>query len=396
MSEYNSKIGYRPTWAEINLRNLAHNYRQIENLLSPAVKIMVTVKADAYGHGLVPVARKLLSCGVDYLGVASIDEGIKLRQAKVNAPVLVLGLMLKKDIAPLFRYGLATTVCDVELAAALNNKARVLGKPLNVHVKVDTGMGRLGVLSQEAAKFIKKLHRLKFINIEGLFTHFALADTDEGFTSCQIDLFNRLISRLNKDGIYIPLLHAANSMGVIGYKNSHFNMVRPGLVIYGLYPAPLERCGVYPKENFPAKAGSRNMREKIDLKPVLSLKTKVIYIKKVPRGHGISYGHDYRTRKDTKIVTLPIGYGDGYPRNLSNQAPVLIRGKRFTISGRICMDQMMVDVGDASIKIGEEVVLIGYSGKQRISAEELARLGGTIPYEIVCGLGSRIPRIYID
>lgn len=381
-----NNIGYRPTWAEVNLGNLAHNFYQIRKLLAPEVKIMVTVKADAYGHGLVPVAKRLVSCGADYLGVASIDEGIKLRQARLNIPILVLGLVLKKDIAPLFKYKLATTVCDTELAAALNHKAKFFGKPINVHIKVDTGMGRLGVLSKDAAEFVKKIHRLKFINIEGIFTHFALADMDEDFTSYQIDLFNRLISNLNKDGLYISLLHAANSMGVIGYKESHFNMVRPGLVIYGLYP----------KENFPAEAGSRNMREKINLKPVLSLKTKVIYIKRVPRGCGISYGHDYVTKKDTKIATLPIGYGDGYPRNLSNKAAVLIGGKRYKISGKICMDQIMVDVGDARIKIGDEAVLIGSQGQHKITTEELARLSGTIPYEIVCGLGSRIPRIYIN
>lgn len=367
-------IGYRPTWAEINLDNLGHNFFRIKKMLKPHTKIMTTVKADAYGHGLIPVSNKLVSCGVDFLGVASIDEGIALRKAGITLPILVLGLILKKDIAPLFRYGLTTTVCDKDLALALNSRARSLGKSINVHVKVDTGMGRIGVLAQDALELIKNIHKLKFITIEGVFTHFPFADMNEDFTMRQIDLFNNLVSRLNKEKISIPLVHSANSMAVIDYKNSHFNMVRPGLVIYGLYP----------KQNL-----------KINLKPVLSLKTRVVYAKRVPAGYGISYGHDYITSKETRIVTLPIGYGDGYPRNLSNQAPVLIRGRRFRVCGKICMDQTMVDVGDFSVKTGDEAVLIGSQGSNKVTAEELASLSGTIPYEIVCGLGSRIPRVYV-
>jgi alanine racemase len=369
----NNVTGYRPTWAEINLSHLAHNFHQIKRMLSPATKIMITVKADAYGHGLIPVSRKLASCGVDYLGVASIDEGIKLRDAGIRLPILIMGLILKKHSAPLFKYRLTATVCDQDLAIALNKGARLYGEPLNVHIKVDTGMGRIGVIYQDAPELVNKISKLKFINIEGIFTHLALADTDKDFTCHQIDLFNRLLYQLKTSGINIPLAHAANSIGAIDFKNSHFNMVRPGLVIYGLYP----------KENL-----------NIKLRPVLSLKTRIIFIKRLPRGWGVSYGHDYITKKETNIVTLPIGYGDGYPRNLSNQAPVLIAGKRFKVCGKICMDQMMVDIGDLSAKIGDEVILIGSQGKDKISVEALARLSGTIPYEIVCGLGSRIPRVY--
>ena len=343
-------------------------------MLEPKVKIMVTVKADAYGHGLIPVAKRLVSCKADWLGVASIDEGIKLREANISLPILVMGLILKADIKPVFEYRLTPTICDIDLASALNNRARAFGKPINVHIKVDTGMGRIGVLPDEASGLVKRIHKLKYLNIEGIFTHFPLADMNKDFTLHQIALFNRLTRQLKKEGISIPLIHAANSMGIIGYKNSHFNMVRPGLVIYGLYP----------KEGLD-----------INLKPVLSLKTKVMYVKKVPAGSGISYGHDYVTKKAARIVTLPIGYGDGYPRHLSNRAPVLIRGERFKVSGKICMDQFMVDTGGSAVKVGDEVVLIGYQGKNKITTEELARLSGTIPYEIVCGLGSRIPRIYI-
>ena len=366
------QIGYRPTWAEINLDNLEHNFFQIKKRLEPGTKILVTVKADAYGHGLVSASERLERCGVDFLGVASIDEGIALRKSGIKSPILILGLILKNNLAPLFEYDLTTSVCDEELSAALNNKARMLRKKANVHIKVDTGMGRIGILHYDAYKLIRKIHGLRHIRVEGVFTHFAFADMNRKFTFYQIDLFDKLISRLISAGMDIPLVHAANSMGVLNYKHSHFNMVRPGLVIYGLYP----------KENL-----------KINLKPVLSLKTKVIFVKKVSSGSGISYGHEYVTQKATRIVTLPIGYGDGYPRNLFNKAPVLIGGKRFRICGRICMDQVMVDVGNAPVNIGAEAVLIGTQGKNRITVEELADLSKTIPYEIVCGLGSRIPRV---
>ena len=366
-------IGYRPTWAELDLNNLAYNFFQIKKLLSPKTKIMACVKADAYGHGLVEVSRKLVTYQVDYLGVASIDEGIKLREAKIKSPILVLGTVLKKDILPLISYNLTQTVFSEELVFALNNLGREKNKIINIHIKVDTGMGRQGVLFNEAEAFIKKIYPLKYIRIEGIFTHFPCADTNKNFTNYQIKRFRDLVLNLKNKGINIPLVHAANSIGIVDYPQSHFNMVRPGLILYGLYP----------KENL-----------KINLKPVLSLKTKVVYVKKVPPRWGISYGHTYITKNPTNIVILPVGYGDGYPRNLSNLASVLIQGRRFKISGTICMDQMMVDVGNLSVKIGQEVVLIGSQGKNKVTAEELARLSGTIPYEIVCGLGSRIWRVY--
>jgi alanine racemase len=234
-------------------------------------------------------------------------------------------------------------------------------------------MGRLGVLYREAFDFIKQAKSLNFLNVAGIYTHFPVADVDPAFTRHQIEVFNTLIRRLEKENIHIPLRHAANSMGIIGYKESHFNLVRPGLLAYGLYP-------------------KKNMQ--IKLEPVMSLKTKIVFKKRVPKGQGLSYGHTYRTKSDTTVVTIPIGYGDGYPRNLSNKAAVLIRGKRFRISGRVCMDQILIDVGDLRVKIAEEVILIGSSGRDRITAEELAYKSGTIPYEIVCGVGSRVPRIY--
>jgi alanine racemase len=371
MSNKNA-IGYRPTWAQVDLNNLEHNFKEIKSLLEAKTKVLVTVKADAYGHGLIAVARRLVTCGVDYLGVASIDEGIELRKAGIKTPVLILGLILQKDIAPLFTYGLIPSICDLKMAAALNAKARAMKQKIPVHIKVDTGMGRIGILPHEASGLISAVHKLKHIQLQGVFTHFALADSDRKFTSGQLNLFNKLIGDLKKLNIDIPLVHAANSIGLINHRGSHFNMVRPGLVIYGLYPKQLN----------------------LNLKPVLSLRTRVVFVKQVAAGTGISYGRTYVTKRSSRIVTLPVGYGDGYPRNLSNLAGVLIGGRRFRISGRICMDQIMVDVGNFNPKIGEEVVLIGKQGKHKITAEELADLSGTISYEIVCGLGSRIPRIY--
>ncbi|MFA5092877.1 MAG: alanine racemase [Candidatus Omnitrophota bacterium] len=368
-----NQIGYRPTWAEVNLNNLKYNFKQIKSLLNPKTKILVTVKADAYGHGLIPVAKQLVTSGVDYLGVASIDEGIKLRKAGIRLPILLLGLILKKDITPVFAYRLTPTVCDMQTAVALNTKAARLNKKLALQIKVDTGMGRIGVLHDDAFKLVTDIYKLKHIVIDGIFTHFAFADINRKLTDRQINLFERLIDDLKAAGMTIPLVHAANSIGLIDYRDSHFTMVRPGLVIYGLYP----------KEQL-----------RIKLKPVLSLKTQIIFIKKVSAGSRISYAGTYITKQPTYIVTLPIGYGDGYPRNLSNLAYLLIGGRRFRIAGRICMDQIMVDVGSFKPKIGDEVILIGTQGKQTITTEELAKLSKTISYEIVCGLGSRIPRIY--
>jgi len=365
---------YRPTWAEVDLDNLVYNFRVVKRLVPAHTKVMVTVKADAYGHGLIPVSRKLASLGADYLGVACIDEGIRLRGAGIKLPILVLGLILKDDAELVLKYGLTATICDMECAFALDKKAKALKKVARVHIKVDTGMGRIGVLQDAAEAFVKKVNKLGSVRIEGIFTHFPMADSNENFTFCQIELFNRLVRKLKEAGISIPLVHAANSIGTIGYKNSHFNLVRPGLMVYGLYP----------KDDL-----------KIKLKPVLSLKTRVIFAKKLPAGYGVSYGHTYVTKKPTRILTLPIGYGDGYPRSLSNLAPVLIKGKRLKVVGRICMDQMMVDAGGLPVKAGDEVVLIGVQGRNKVTAEELAALSQTIPYEIVCGLGSRIPRVYL-
>lgn len=367
-------IGSRPTWAEVDLGAIDFNFRQVRKIIGKGKRIMAVVKCDAYGHGLLAIAKRMSSLGADYLGVASIDEAVILREKKIRLPILVLGNILSKDAGLVIKYRLAQAISDYRLALELNQQAKGAKRRAIVHIKVDTGMGRLGVAYQQAFGLIKRLSRLKNLRIEGLFTHFPSADSDAGFTRYQIEIFSQLVRKLKEKRINIPLLHTANSMGIVGYRHSHFNLVRPGLMLYGIPP----RAGI-----------------NLQLKPALSLKTRVIFLKRMPPGQGISYGRNYITKKETTIAVMPIGYGDGYPRCLSDRADVLIKGRRFRICGTICMDYLMVDVGDFPLRVGQEAVLIGREKQNSVSAAELAKLSGTIAYEILCGIGSRVPRIYI-
>ena len=365
---------YRPAWAEIDLRNLEYNFRLVRKIVGKNVKILVPVKADAYGHGIIAVSKRLERLGADYLGVASIDEGIILRQNGIKKPILVLSPIFSDGVQALLKHNLIPAVCTWELALKLNRQAARRKRKAVIHIKVDTGMQRIGIAHHSARKFIRQVSRLKNILVEGIFTHFPCADNKPAFTRQQIGMFEALIRQLEEEGIHIPLKHASNSLGVLDYPAGHFNMVRPGLMVYGLSPRD-------------------RLRHK--LLPVLSLKTKIAYVKAVDKGKGISYGHIYVTSRKTRIATLPVGYGDGYPRSLSNKAFCLIAGKRVRIIGRICMDQMLADVTNIKeAKTGQEAVLIGKQKDKSISAEELAKLAGTIPYEIVCNLGQRIPRVY--
>jgi len=290
---------HRPTWAEIDLDNLSYNLAQVKKKLKDGVKVMACVKAEAYGHGLIPVSKELVSSGVDFLAVASIDEAIALREAAIDCRILVLGLVLEQDVPSLLEHRISPTVCSMPLARALNRYASTKSQIVDIHIKVDTGMGRIGVAHEKAYSFVKDVATLKNIRIEGIFTHLACADSDRELTLRQLHLFEAVVGKLKKDSLRIPLVHAANSIGAISYPQSHFNMVRPGIILYGLHPAE----GLA-----------------IDVRPVMSLKTQAVYVKDVCAGTGISYGHTYVTHKPARIVTLPIGYGDGYPRNLSNIA----------------------------------------------------------------------------
>ncbi|MFH1691246.1 MAG: alanine racemase [Candidatus Omnitrophota bacterium] len=369
---------YRQTWVEIDLKCLAANFFMLKKSLPSSTKIMAAVKANAYGHGIIEVARKLVDCGVDYLGVACVDEALFLRKNLIDTPILNLGAFLKSDMEAMVKHDICATVSDLSLAKKLDDCASRLKKKAKVHVKIDTGMGRLGIWHEDAFEFIVKLCALENIVIEGLYTHFPSADSDEAFTRSQINTFCTLIDKLTIKGVEIPLKHSANSVAIMGYQDSHFNLVRPGLAIYGLYPQE-EFCGP------------------LTLLPVLSFKTKVAFVKKVSKGMSISYGRTHIVGKNTKIATLPVGYGDGYNRLLSNKGKVLIRGKICPVVGIVCMDQMMADVGHiGSIKIEDEVVLIGSQGSHSIRVENIAQACRTIPYEVVCWISPRVPRVYLN
>ena len=370
-----TKPHYRPTWAEIDLKAIEHNFKQVRRLVGKNTNIMVVVKANAYGHGIVEVSTVLERLGVNYLGVATTDEAVRLRENGIKTPILVLGSVLPDEVKVLIENNIALTLCNEDLLAAIREETAD-GHKAKVHIKIDTGMGRIGVWHEEALNFIKNLAQEKSVAIEGIYTHFSSAGRDDFFTNYQIDAFEKLLSRLDGFDIRIPLRHAANSIATVDFKRSHLNLVRPGLIIYGMYP----------KHTFP---------KLIKLKPALSLKTKVVYIKETPPGRSISYGRTYVTQKQTRIATLPIGYADGYGRNLSNRADVLIRGRRAPVVGKVTMDQTMIDIGHLKgIRIGDEVVLVGRQGAEEIRMEKLARLAGTIAYESVCSISNRVPRVY--
>ncbi len=368
---------YRPTYAEIDLAALGYNFRRVKKSIARGVKILVAVKANAYGHGVIEVSQGLNKLGVDYLGVATVDEAIELRKARIATPVLVFGSILPHEVKPVVKHNLTLSIGDLQTACRLDNEAKARKKKTRVHVKIDTGMGRMGIWHREAKGFIAKLTRFKNLKLEGIYTHFASADEeDSSYTLQQIADFQDLVRDLEKQGIDIPLKHAANSIGLMRFKQSHFNLVRPGLMIYGLY-------------------SHQGVMGNIKLKPVLSLKTKIVYLKKLSPGRTVSYGRTYVAINNALIAVLPVGYGDGYARLLSNKARVIVRGKCVPVVGTICMDQTMVDVTKiAGIKVGDSVVLIGRQGKEEIKAEELASLCDTISYEVVCGITKRVPRAY--
>jgi len=369
----------RPTTAEINLSALEHNLNLVRQMAGENVRLLCVVKAHAYGHGIKEVSKKLVSCGIDYLGVATVDEAVILRKyLGSDVSILVLGSIFKEEADDVLRHSISQTVADRDIAAVLSESAQRFKKTVKIHIKIDTGMGRIGVWHEQAVDFIKWARELSGIEIEGIWTHLSSADEDEAFTNEQIYIFRQLTKELDDLGINIPLKHVANSMAVIGFGHARLNLIRPGLILYGLYP-------------------KADLKENLDFIPVMSIKTRIVFLKEVPAGRFISYGKRFATHRITKIATLPIGYGDGYPRALSGKANVLVRGERAPIVGTVCMDQIMIDVGHIKdVSVGDEAVLLGSQGSQQISAEELAQLSGTIPYEIVCSIAPRVPRVYID
>jgi alanine racemase len=365
----------RPTWAEVDLVTLGFNLDQIRKWISPEVKIMPIVKADAYGHGIVEVSRYLIAQGIDYLGVATIDEAVVLREKRINIPILVLGSILPQETPIFAEYNITPTITNLEVASHLDKIAAEKNRSIKVHVKIDTGMGRIGIWHEEVMEFFLKMRQFKNLELEGLWTHFASAE-DSAFTELQLARFNFVLGGLKQLGFNFIYIHSANSTAVFKNRNSHFNLIRPGLVLYGVYP-------------------DISLREIADLKPVMSLKTRIVFLKKISPGHSVSYSRTFVAERKSLIATLPLGYGDGYSWLLSNRGKVIVKGKRASIVGRVCMDQTMIDVTDIEgVNLGDEVILIGRQDKERVTVEELASLSETIPYEILCRISSRIPRIY--
>ena len=365
----------RPTVAEIDLDALAHNYHQIRSRVHPGVKILAVVKDNAYGHGAVGIARELERLGVDLLGVATADEGIELRDGGIKKPILILSGIYEEEIDSVIEYDLIPMLFDGEIGKSLCDKANRRNRRVKVHLKFDTGMGRLGVPVEGARKFLEQMKGFSNLVIDGVASHFSMAD--EEYTRGQLKAYKGVTELFRGEGIRPTYWHISSSAPMIDFPDSWFNLIRPGITIYGSYP-------------------SRDYIGRIALKPVMRLRTTIDCLKKVPAGTKISYGGTYTTQRESLIATLPIGYGDGYNRLLSNRGEVLLRAKRVPVVGRICMDMTMVDVTDVEeVSLGDEVVLMGKQGGDEITVEEIAEKIGTISYEVLCIVGKRVPRVFM-
>ena len=364
-------------WAEVDLTALRSNLRSLRGLAGKDTNILAVVKADAYGHGMKAVASTLAREGVRFFGVANIDEAMKLRKICPSQKILALGSFHKNQLEDFFAHKIIPTLSCLEDATVLERFLRDKNSHVPVHVKIDTGMGRLGVWHEAAEGLFAALKKMHFITVEGIYTHFSSADKpDKSFTENQLRIFNRAVSRIKALGFHPRYLHAANSMGFSRFKEAHFNLIRPGIVLYGIHPAG-------------------TLAPRLKIKPLLSLKTRVWFLKNIAKGRPISYGASYHSKSPTRIATLPIGYSHGYLVGFSNKSHVLIQGRQCPVVGRVTMDQTLVDVGKiSSIRRWNEVTLIGRDGNAHITAEELAAFANTIPYEILCAIHPRIPRIY--
>ncbi len=367
------------TWAEIDLGAVGHNLNLIQGSLPAGTRILVVLKADAYGHGAVPVARAALAHGAHMLGVGDSSEALELREAGIEAPILILGAIVDGEMERVIAHRITACVHSAKRVHDLAAMAEAMDRKVSVHLKVDTGMGRLGVMPSAALDVAREIAAHRSLALEGICTHLAQADRkDDPFTLDQIRTFNAVVAEIEAVTGPIPLKHAASSTAVFNYPQAHFNMVRPGLAVYGLQPSG-------------RAAGAPALR------PALSLKTQVVYLKDMPQGAPVGYARTHVTSRPTRIAILPIGYNDGYAFQFSNQAQVLLRGRRAPVVGRVSMDYTTVDVTDVpGVEVGEEVVLIGRQGKEQVPVEELARMKGTIPYEVTCSLGRRIRRVYVD
>lgn len=369
---------YYRVQANINLDAIRLNVKKAKELVKPGTKIMGIIKADGYGHGAVPIA-KVLKDDVDAYGIAIIEEGIELRRSGVKKPILILGYTPEPMIKDLVEYDIMPAIFSYETAKKISDEACRQNKTVKAHIKLDTGMSRIGFsLTEESLKTIIEISKLEGMQIEGCFSHFSKADEkDKRFTYIQLKRFEEFTKKIEEAGIKIATKHISNSAGIIEFPEANYDMVRIGISTYGLYPS----------EDVD--------KEKHVLEPAMEIKTCVSFLKEMEEGIGIGYGGTFVTSRKTKVATVPVGYGDGYPRGLSGKGRVLIHGKSAPILGRVCMDQFMVDVTDIDdIAVGDEVTLVGRDKEEFISVEELANMTGSFNYEFVCDVGKRIPRVY--
>ncbi len=369
---------HQATRAVIDLSAIVHNLGLVRKLVGPRVKICAAVKADAYGHGIEQVSRILRTAGTEWLGVDSTWEGKRLREAGIEGPILVLGPTPPRESPLIVAQGLSQVITSLEVAEALSREARQQGREVGIHLKVDSGMGRLGIKPEEALAFCENLRKLPGLHFEGLMTHFALAHSKEkSFTIRQLEAFRATSRVLESRGFHFSLHHAANSAAIIDLPEAHLDMVRPGIMIYGHFP-------------------SSEVSSLLPLRPALTLRTEIGHLKSLQPGESVSYGRLFVASRETQVAILPVGYADGYDRRLSNRAQVLVQGRPAPVIGIICMDMTAVDVTDIpGVKAGDEVILLGRQGKEEISAEQIAAWLDTISYEVLTRIGSRVERVYL-
>lgn len=372
-----ANIGYNRVFARINMDNLRYNLLEMKKKVKPDMKVLAVIKADAYGHGAVEIAKRIGDIA-NYYGVATIDEAIELRNAGIDTPILIIGYTDSSDYHKLIEYNITQTVYDINECMKMSELAKDMGKKVKVHIKVDTGMSRIGFpVSDEGVAEALKLKDFEGIDIEGIFTHYAKADEiDKSFSKLQKERFLWFISKMNEAGVSFKIRHIDNSAGTMELDDDEFDMVRLGIVTYGLYP-------------------SEDVDKSTILKPVMSLISHVIHVKTLPEGVGVGYGGTFVTKRESRIATVAVGYADGYPRSQSNLGKVIINGQFANIIGRVCMDQIMIDVTDIDdVKVKDEVILFGQCGDKNITVEEVAAPAASFNYELVCNIGRRVPRVY--
>lgn len=368
-----------PCWAEINLNNIIYNMNNIKNYAQNSTVVGV-VKADAYGHGAVEIATTMINNGIKKLAVANIVEAIELREQHINVPIMILGISIDTAIQSILKYNIEPTVSSYEFAYKLNQEALRNKEYTTINIALDTGMGRIGFRpSNESIDEIRKIYNLSNIKVASVFSHFSTADAeDKEYSNYQLTNYNWFINKLNEYDINIESKNLANSAAIIDLPNSHFDIVRPGIIQYGYYPS------------------SEVKKELLPIRPVLTWKTQVVHVKEIDANEFIGYGKNFKTNRKSIIATIPVGYADGYSRGLSNKGKVLINGFLAPIVGNVCMDQFMVDITDIpNVKLGDEVILLGSDNNVKFDADDMAELLNTISYEILCNIGKRVPRIYI-